>query len=75
MRCWSEETGKGECCSPLTNEKGELDSTGVEKAEVLNKFFTLVFAVTQASHTSCVPEPLDGSQGRKVPPTAKEEEV
>lgn len=71
----SEERGKGGWCSPLINEKGELDSTVMEKAEVLNEFFTLVFAFSQASHISCVPELLDGSQGRKVPPIVREEEV
>jgi len=35
---------------PLINEKGELASTNVEKAEVLNKSFALVFNGSQALH-------------------------
>ena len=41
--------------SPLINEKGELASSDVEKFEVLNEFFDLVFMSSQAYHASCVP--------------------
>ena len=36
----------------LTNEDGELVTTDVKKAEVLNNFFALVFISDQASHIS-----------------------
>lgn len=39
----------------LINEKGELASSDVEKFEVLNEFFDLVFMASQAYHASCVP--------------------
>ena len=39
---------------PLINEKGELATTDMEKAEVLNEFFDSVFTASQASHTSCL---------------------
>ena len=42
--------------TPLTKEKGELPTTGMEKAEVLNEFFDSVFAGSQASHASYDPE-------------------
>ena len=37
------------------NEKGELASADMEKAEILNKFFIVVFTGSQAFHTSHVP--------------------
>ena len=39
---------------PLINEKGELATTDMEKAEVLNEFFASVFTGSQDSH---IPEP------------------
>lgn len=42
------------------SEKGELACSDVEKAEVLNEFFASIFTASQASHTSRVPELLDG---------------
>lgn len=38
----------------------ELASSDMKKAGVPNKFFDLVFTASQASHTSRVPELLDG---------------
>mgnify|MGYP001866224633 CR=1 FL=1 len=43
------------------------------KAEVLNKLFSSVFTVSQASHFCQVPESLDW--GEKIPPTVREEQV
>lgn len=37
---------------PLTNEDGRLVETDVEKPEVLNNNFALVFTGSQSSHTS-----------------------
>ena len=39
---------------PLVNEKGELAMTDMEKAEVLNEFFALVFTGSQDSCISQV---------------------
>ena len=44
-----------EIIPPLINEKEELASSEMEKAEILNKFFASVFMASQASHTSHVP--------------------
>ncbi|KFZ48070.1 hypothetical protein N321_02745, partial [Antrostomus carolinensis] len=41
-----------ESVPPLINEKGELASINLERAEVLNKFFASVFTGSQASHVS-----------------------
>ena len=46
---------------PLINEKEELATTDMKKAEVLNKFFASVFNGRQASHVSCIPEHLGRS--------------
>ena len=35
--------------SPLINEKGELATTDIEKAEILSEFFALVFTDNQGS--------------------------
>jgi len=47
----------------------------MEKAEVLNEFFALVFTGSQASSASRAPEPLARGQRRKIPPTVRAEEV
>ena len=44
-----------ESVPPLINEKGELTSSDMEKAEVFNKFFALVFMVSQASQRLSCP--------------------
>jgi len=41
-----------ESVSPLINEKGEQASTDMEKAEVLSKFFPLIFTGSHTSHAS-----------------------
>ena len=43
-----------EIIPPLVNEKGELATTDMEKAEVLSEFFASVFTGSQASHASHV---------------------
>lgn len=53
---------------PLIHEKGELATMGMEKTEVLNKFFASVFTSSQASHVSHIPEPLDGVEWVKSLP-------
>lgn len=58
-----------ESVSPLVNEKGEMVATDMEKAEILNEFFTLVFTGSQASHISHIPELPGRSWGSKFPPT------
>ncbi|NXL88334.1 GTF2I factor, partial [Alectura lathami] len=58
-----------ESVPPLTNEKGQLASSNMEKAEVLNKCFASAFAGGQAFHTCHVPEPLGlGERSRVTPP-------
>ncbi|KFV02204.1 hypothetical protein N339_05970, partial [Pterocles gutturalis] len=46
-----------ESVPPLINKKGELASSDMEKAEVLNKCFASVFTGSQASHGCQDPEP------------------
>ena len=64
-----------ESVPPLTNEKGELVSSNMEKTEVLDKFFASVFAASQASHTSHVPELLSWGQGSKITSSVRVEQV
>lgn len=59
----------------LIYEKGEMATTDLEKVEVLNKHFSSVFMGSQAFHTSEVPELLDRCWERKIPLTAKKEQV
>lgn len=47
-----------EAVPPPINEKGELSSTNMVKAEVLYKFFASVFTDSQPTHVAPVPEPL-----------------
>lgn len=49
---------KQDIVTPLINQKSELASSDMERAEVLNEFFPSAFAFSQASHISCVPELL-----------------
>ena len=60
---------------PLINEKRELGSTDVEKAEVLSGFFALIFTGNQASYASCAPESLGEDQGNKIPLIVRTEQV
>ncbi|KFZ53074.1 hypothetical protein N321_03743, partial [Antrostomus carolinensis] len=64
-----------ESAHPLINEKEELASAGLKKAEVLNKFFASVFTGSQTSHVSHVPEPLGRGQESRVPLTVRTEQV
>lgn len=49
---------------PLINEKAEQTFSGMEMAEVLNKFFASVFTASKASHTYHFPEVLSGNQSK-----------
>ena len=60
---------------PLINERGELTSTGMEKAEVLSIFFASVFTATQASHISHIPEPSGRALRSETPLTVREDQV
>jgi len=64
-----------ESVPPLINEKGELASSDMEKAEVLNEFFASVFMAIQASHASCVLELLRRGPGSKISPTIRVKHV
>ena len=57
------------------NGNRALRKVNVEKAEILNKFFALVFTSSRASHVSRFPEPVDVGWGSKVPHTVSEEQV
>ena len=59
----------------VTDEKGELIMTDMEKAEGLNNIVASVFPASQASQVFHFPEPMDGGWGCKVPPTLSEEQV
>ena len=56
---------------PLINKKGELASSDMEKAEVLNRFFAFVFMFSQAFQASRVPELLSEGWGNKIPPSVR----
>lgn len=47
----------------------------MEKAEVLNEFFTSAFTGSQASLFSQVPDPLGGCGGSEVPSTISKEQI
>ena len=46
---------------PLINEKGELATADMQKAEVLSDFFASVSTGSQDSHISHIPEPAGGN--------------
>lgn len=60
---------------PLINEKREVGSTDMEKAELLSGFFALIFTGNQDSYAYHVPESLGKDWGKKIPPTIKAEQV
>mgnify|MGYP001852304421 FL=1 len=66
-----------ESIPPLINEKGELAIMETEKADMLNKIFAPVFtgSQSQAFHVSHTLKSLGRDQGRKIPPTASNEQV
>ena len=47
----------------------------MEKTEVLNVFFVLVFTASQTSHNYHVPEHVSWGQKSKIPPTVRAEQV
>ncbi|KFV09259.1 hypothetical protein N339_03103, partial [Pterocles gutturalis] len=64
-----------ESVPPLINEKGELASSDMEKAEVLSKCFASVFTGGRASHVCQDPEPLGEGERSGIPPTVTVEQV
>ena len=54
FRCIGQKSQAEDGVSPLINEKGELASSDLEKAEILTEFFALIFMASQASHASRV---------------------
>ncbi|GAB0178212.1 mitochondrial enolase superfamily member 1 [Grus japonensis] len=58
---------------PLQNETGNLVTQDMEKAEVLNNFFTSVFTSKCSSHTAPVTEGRDWEN--EEPPTVGEDQV
>ena len=52
----------------LINQKGELDTTDMEKAEVLNKFCASVFTGSQVTPVCHVSEPVVWGWGAKSLP-------
>jgi len=57
------------------NKNGKLVTTDEEKDEVLHIFFASVFTGNLSSHTSQVRRLQDMDWGRKVSPTAREDQV
>ena len=53
FRYTEQERQAKESVPPLINQKGELTSSNMEEAEVLNEAFALVFIARQPSHISC----------------------
>jgi len=65
-----------ESVSAMMSNIGKLVTTpDVEKAQVLNNFFTSVFTGNLSALTSAVNGPQDGHWGSKVPPTVREDLV
>ena len=61
--------------SPLHKETGDLVTWDMEKAEVLNDFFTSVFTGKWSSHTAQVTEGKGGDWESEEPPTVGEDQV
>mgnify|MGYP001852330384 FL=1 len=59
----------------MINGKGEQVSSVMEKVEIFNEFFVLVFIASQASHASHVHEILSGCQRCKIPPSLTVEQI
>lgn len=65
-----------ESAPPLISEGGELASSDMEKAEVFNECFALVFTGGQATpHVFQDPEPLDVHERSGFPPTVTVEQI
>jgi len=63
-------------CPPLINDDGELASSDMEKAEVLNKCFASVFTGGQAPPHVCQdPEALCVDERSRPHPTVTAEQV
>jgi len=60
---------------PLIKGNGELASSDIEEAEVLNDCFASVFMDGQASHICQDPETLDEGVGSRFHPTVTVEHV
>ena len=64
-----------ESVSPLINETGELASSDMEKAEVLNKCFASVFTGGQVSYVCQYPEAPGEGERSRFHPTVTAEQV
>ncbi|GAB0179078.1 mitochondrial enolase superfamily member 1 [Grus japonensis] len=71
----SEKRGTRENVGPLRNETGNLVTQDMEKAEVLNNFFALVFSGKCSSHTGQVAEGKGRDWENAEPPTVEEDHV
>ncbi|GAB0204921.1 mitochondrial enolase superfamily member 1 [Grus japonensis] len=67
----SDERKTRENVGPLQNEMGDLDTSDIEKAEVLNDFFASVFTGKCSSHTIQVTEGKGRDWENEEPPTAE----
>lgn len=61
--------------TPLIHEKREMTTMDMEKAEVLCKFFAIVFTSSQASHVLHVLESLGKVSRSKISSAVREEQV
>ena len=64
-----------ECILHLMKGNGELASSDIEKAEVLNECFASVFTSGQAFHVCQDPEPLGEAVGSSFCPTVTVKQV
>jgi len=60
---------------PFWRETGDLVTQDMEKAEVLNGFFALVFTGKGSSHTAQVTEGKGRAWENEEPPTVGEDQV
>ncbi|GAB0179082.1 hypothetical protein GRJ2_000373500 [Grus japonensis] len=71
----SEQRKTRENVGPLRNETGNLVTQDMEKAEVLNDFFALVFSGKCSGYTAEVAEGKGRDWENEVPPTVGEDQV
>ena len=61
--------------SPLWNEMGDLVPEHMEKAKVLNNFFSSVFTSKSSSHTAQVTESKGGDWENEELPMVEEDQL